>query len=51
MGRSEWKEVRLGDFLKVKHGYAFKGKYITKEENPNILVPCLKKNTHDFGNS
>ena len=35
---NEWKEVKLGDFFKVKHGYAFKGKYITKEETADILV-------------
>lgn len=35
---SEWKEYRLGDFLKVKHGYAFKGENIVTEETPNILV-------------
>lgn len=34
----EWKEVTLGDFLKVKHGFAFKGKYITKEETDSVLV-------------
>ncbi len=33
-----WKEVRLGDFLDVKHGYAFKGQFITDQENNNILV-------------
>jgi len=26
---SEWKEVKLGDFFKVKYGFAFKGKNIT----------------------
>lgn len=35
---SEWKEYKLGDFLKVKHGYAFKGENIVTEETPNILV-------------
>ena len=35
---SEWKEVRLGDFFKVKHGFAFKGKNITAEKTSNILV-------------
>ena len=35
---SEWKEYRFGDFLKVKHGYAFKGENIVTEETPNILV-------------
>ena len=35
---SEWKECRLGDFFKVKHGFAFKGKYITADATTNILV-------------
>ena len=35
---SEWKEVRLGDFLSIKHGYAFSGKNITSEETDSILV-------------
>ncbi len=35
---SEWKEVKLGDFFKVKHGFAFKGKNITTEKTSDILV-------------
>lgn len=35
---SEWKEVLLSDFIKVKHGYAFKGEFITEQENDQILV-------------
>ncbi len=35
---SEWREVRLGDFFRVKHGFAFKGKNITKEKTNDILV-------------
>lgn len=35
---NEWSDVCLDDFIKVKHGYAFKGKYITTEETPHILV-------------
>jgi len=35
---SEWKEVKLGDFFKVKHGFAFKGKNISSEETLDILV-------------
>ncbi len=35
---TEWKEYKIGDFLKVKHGYAFKGENIVTEETPNILV-------------
>ena len=33
-----WEEGRLGDFIKVKHGYAFKGKSIIAEKNNQILV-------------
>ncbi|ABK89192.1 restriction endonuclease subunit S [Francisella tularensis subsp. novicida] len=33
-----WRECKLGDFISVKHGYAFKGKNITTEANENILV-------------
>ena len=32
------REVKLGDFIDVKHGYAFKGRYITDEANNNILA-------------
>ncbi len=33
-----WREVRLGDLIEVKHGYAFKGQFITDQENDKILV-------------
>lgn len=33
-----WKRVKLGEYIMVKHGYAFKGKYITNEETDAILV-------------
>lgn len=35
---SEWKEYKLGDVIKVKHGFAFSGKYISKEKTEKILV-------------
>jgi len=35
---SEWKECKLGDFFKVKHGFAFKGKNITTDETSDVLV-------------
>ncbi len=35
---SEWKEHKLGDFIDVKHGFAFKGSFITDEPNDKILV-------------
>lgn len=34
----EWKEYKLGDFIDVKHGFAFKGSFITDEPNDKILV-------------
>ncbi len=37
-GREAWEKVKLGDFFQVKHGFAFKGKYITTEKNLDILV-------------
>ena len=35
---TEWKEYKLGDFIKVKHGFAFKGDYIVPDETDKILV-------------
>ena len=35
---SEWKEYKLGDLIKVKHGYAFTGEHITPTETDKILV-------------
>jgi len=29
---NEWKKVKLGDFIEVKHGFAFKGKNIIDEK-------------------
>lgn len=34
----EWKEVRLGDYISIKHGYAFPGSGITTEDNNMVLV-------------
>lgn len=34
----EWKPVHIGDFVEIKHGFAFKGAYITDEPTENILV-------------
>jgi len=34
----EWKSARIGDFVDIKHGYAFKGVDITDEPTENILV-------------
>ena len=35
---SEWKEYKLGEFIKVKHGFAFKGDYIVSDKTDKILV-------------
>ena len=35
---SEWKECNLGQFINIKHGFAFKGIYITDEPTKDILV-------------
>ena len=35
---SEWREYKFGEILKVKHGFAFKGEYITDVPNNSILV-------------
>jgi len=35
---NEWKEYKLGELIDVKHGFAFKGTYITDVGNKNILV-------------
>lgn len=36
--KDNWEQKRLGDFISVKHGFAFKGSHISLEENDNILV-------------
>ena len=35
---SEWKEFKLGELIDVKHGFAFKGVFISDEANDKILV-------------
>ena len=35
---SEWKEKSLGELIDVKHGYAFKGEFISNEPTDDILV-------------
>lgn len=32
------KEYKLGDLIRIKHGFAFKGKYISQEDNSVVLV-------------
>ena len=42
---SEWKEVRLGDIVTVKSGYAYKGKYISnKGKNILLGMGCVSYN-------
>ena len=36
--KEDWKEEILADFISVKHGYAFKGEYISVEPTSLILV-------------
>lgn len=36
--KEDWEEVPLSDYLKVKHGYAFKGEFITPEPTKYRLV-------------
>jgi len=38
MENSNWKEVKLGKFIKVKHGFAFPGTHITDQETDQILI-------------
>lgn len=33
-----WKECTIGDFIKIKHGYAFEGKSISFDDNNVVLV-------------
>ena len=33
-----WEKGKLGDYMSIKHGYAFKGAFITPEETDKILV-------------
>jgi len=34
----DWRETTLGDNINIKHGYAFKGQYITTDVTNDILV-------------
>lgn len=38
MSSREWKETVLGDFIDIKHGYAFKGEFFSNTETEDILV-------------
>ncbi len=34
----DWKEATLGDYISIKHGFAFKGEYFSEQENENVLL-------------
>jgi len=34
----DWEIKKIGDFVEIKHGYAFKGEYFTDEPNENIVL-------------
>ena len=34
----EWDSVKVGDFVEIKHGYAFKGIFFTLEKNENVVL-------------
>ena len=36
--KSEWEVFSLSDHIEIKHGFAFKGEYITKKETNNVLL-------------
>jgi type I restriction enzyme, S subunit len=33
-----WRNIKLGEVIKIKHGYAFKGEFFSDEETEDILV-------------
>jgi len=35
---NNWKTYKLGDLLKIKHGFAFKGEFFSDEKNDNVLL-------------
>jgi type I restriction enzyme S subunit len=37
--RSGWKKSNLGDFIKIKHGYAFKGEFFSDSGRFVLLTP------------
>ena len=34
----DWEVKRIGDFVDIKHGFAFKGEFFTEIPNDNILL-------------
>lgn len=43
---NSWELRTLGDCLRIKHGFAFKGKYFAKEGQYVVLTP---RNFHESG--
>ena len=37
--QNNWKKSKLGDFFRIKHGYAFKGEYFTNSGKYIVLTP------------
>lgn len=37
-GMSEWKNMKLGEIVSIKHGWAFKGEFLTDEGTGNAIV-------------
>ncbi len=35
---SDWKKISLGNLIEIKHGFAFKGEFISENPNENILI-------------
>lgn len=33
-----WKKCKLGDFINIKHGFAFKGEFISSKDNGKVVV-------------
>ena len=33
-----WKKYKLGDFINIKHGFAFKGEFISSKDNGKVVV-------------
>ena len=38
---SEWKETTLGNLIDIKHGWAFKGEFFNKTNQPNNIVVAI----------
>ncbi len=34
----EWKKCKLGNFINIKHGFAFKGEFISSKDNGKVVV-------------